>query len=341
MAGVAQKQRVTQEREELARRQAGSSSGGTSSSGKASHSVKSAVSASVKSGSSKMSNCGGYDGNRDPDAPGPVPTRNPNTTRPQVSESMSKNIDLGQVAWSRISGRDIPSALPPRPAPSTLGSSCKITLNTFDVLQMPHKKVYQFEVLVGSGAEKRGLIQKVWDSKAVSSALGGGWVFDGNRLAWSMKPLDRELRITVDLDAEQGRKPNPNKPNIHRIVIRQTNEVGFQALAGFLEGKSDFDTNCLEAINVLDHLVRETPRLKYTAIKRLFFGSPSNSQRQVLTPGIVSCIIPKLHGLSDAKEMYLADNPSRKQSRELTPRLALPTRLVVLVCPSTSTSSIL
>lgn len=95
MAGAA-KQRAAIEREEHFRRQAGSSSGATSSSGKASQSIKSHVSASAKSvGTSKSekSHHGGYDGNRDPDAPGPVPTRNPNTTRPQVSESMSKNTE--------------------------------------------------------------------------------------------------------------------------------------------------------------------------------------------------------------------------------------------------------
>lgn len=102
-----------------------------------------------------------------------------------------------------------------------------------------------------------------------------------------MKPIDREMRITVDLDAEKGRKPR-DKPDVHRCIVRQTNEVGFQTLVSYLQGKCDFDTNCLEAINVLDHLVRETPRLKYTAIKRSFFGSPSNSERFVLSPGIVS-----------------------------------------------------
>lgn len=76
MAGAA-KQRANQEREQHAPRQ-GSSSGGTSSSGKDSRSVKSITSV-PKSSISR----GGYDGNRDPDAPGPLPTRNPNTTRPQ------------------------------------------------------------------------------------------------------------------------------------------------------------------------------------------------------------------------------------------------------------------
>lgn len=115
---------------------------------------------------------------------------------------------------------------------------------------------------MNAGAEKRGLVKKVWESRAVSAALGSGWVFDGNRLAWSMKPIERELRITVDLDAEHNRAPRQGKSNTHRIIIRQTNEVGFQTLQSYLKGECDFDTNCLEAINVLDHLVRETPRMK-------------------------------------------------------------------------------
>lgn len=72
--------------------------------------------------------------------------------------------------------------MPARLPPSTLGLACKITLNTFDVTQMPTSKVYQFEVLIDSGAEKRGVIRKVWDSKAVKSALGSGFLFDGE---WS------------------------------------------------------------------------------------------------------------------------------------------------------------
>lgn len=99
-----------------------------------------------------------------------------------------------------------------------------------------------------------------------------------------MKSIDRELRISVDLDAEHGRQPRPNRPNVHRIIIRQTNEVGFHALQGYLQGKSDFDTNCLEAINVLDHLVRESPKTKYTSIKRSFFAQ--GEQRYSLSPGI-------------------------------------------------------
>lgn len=55
---------------------------------------------------------------------------------------------------------------------------------------------------------------KVWESKAVQKALGGGgFIFDGNKLAWSNRSIDREIRLLVDFDEEKGRTPRPGKSN--------------------------------------------------------------------------------------------------------------------------------
>ncbi|EMC99960.1 hypothetical protein BAUCODRAFT_64185 [Baudoinia panamericana UAMH 10762] len=165
------------------------------------------------------------------------------------------------------------SSTPARPHPSTLGQATKIGLNSFRVTKVPSNAVYQFDVMVNSGNEKRGLIEKIWQSKAVTQALGSGWIFDGNKLAWSMKPIDREIRINIDLDAEQGRQVRPGgKENKHRVMIRQTNHVGFSVLLSYLDKKASFDNTGLEAINFLDHLLREYPRMRFTAIKRNFFA---------------------------------------------------------------------
>lgn len=88
-----------------------------------------------------------------------------------------------------------------------------------------------------------------------------------------MKPTDREKRITIDLDAEEGRTVRPGgKENKHRCIIRQTNEIRFDQLMAHLAGKTDFDNSCLEAINFADHLMRVTPGSKYTSIKRSYFA---------------------------------------------------------------------
>lgn len=221
----------------------GSSSGDTSSSGKALSSARShRDDKSIRSHRSTASRRAGYDGNRDPQD-----ERDPAKSRLMIENA--KNLDLGAVGWGTVHGYDVPS-LPPRPSgPSKLGTPTSIGLNTFHVEAVPSKAVYQFEVNIGSGAEKRGLIKRVWASNAVQQALGKSWIFDGNRLAWSLNPIERETRLIVDLDAEDKVTPRNGKENKHRIAIRQTNRVGFDVLMAYLEGKCTFDNTCLEGMS--------------------------------------------------------------------------------------------
>ena len=72
----------------------------------------------------------------------------------------------------------------------------------------------------------------------------------GNKLAWSMKPISREVRITVDIDKEENRTPRPGKENVHRVVVRQTNRVRMDMLIAYLEGKMQFDNSHLEVCRV-------------------------------------------------------------------------------------------
>lgn len=58
---------------------------------------------------------------------------------------------------------------PARPAqPNNTGREVNIKLNTFHVQNFPTKPVYQYDVIVGNGNEKRKLIQKAWTSDMVS-----------------------------------------------------------------------------------------------------------------------------------------------------------------------------
>jgi len=123
----------------------------------------------------------------------------------------------------------------------------------------------------------------MWESQKVKKELGQGWVFDGNALAWSAANHDKEFRIDVDLNEEEGRTGNSDA-NKKRVVVRKTKAVNFAALRAWLDKKASFIIPVMEAINFLDHLMRETPNKNLIAIKRNFFNP--NEQRYDLGGGI-------------------------------------------------------
>lgn len=190
---------------------------------------------------------------------------------PRPMPPINKNLDLGMMGWNAARGYDKVRNMPLRPAPSTIGQPIKVALNTFNVINFPSKPVYQYEVMVGKGDEKRGLIKAVWESRAVKQALGDDFIFDGDRMAWGTKSIDREVRIQVDLDQEPGKTAKPGKSNVHRFAMRGTGPVKFDVLRHYLGRKCDFDNDVLSAINFLDHLLRDGPSKRLTSIKRNFF----------------------------------------------------------------------
>lgn len=89
----------------------------------------------------------------------------------------------------------------------------------------------------------------------------------------SGKRLQRDdTRITVDLDAEEGRPTKEGaRGNKHTVHLRFTRQVDFSGLSSFLMGQAAWSTECIDTINFLDHLMREFPSQQYTQIKKSFF----------------------------------------------------------------------
>lgn len=99
------------------------------------------------------------------------------------------------------------------------------------------------------------------------------WVWDGNKLAWSGKKLDREdFRISMDLDAEEGRPTREGaRGNKHTLHLRWTRQVDFIHMQAFLNGQASWSNDCIDTINFMDHVMREWPSQQYTQIKKSFF----------------------------------------------------------------------
>ncbi|PQE04484.1 piwi domain-containing protein [Rutstroemia sp. NJR-2017a BVV2] len=178
---------------------------------------------------------------------------------------------------------DVPqsSILPDRPGYNTQGKAVKLRVNQFKVVQAPMNDVYQYDIHIGNGAENRGLVKKVWMSRAVQGELnkhGKFWLWDGNKIAWNKLPLARgELRIMVDLDEEDNR-PMERRNDDRKIycTIKQSAVIRMAALHAYLNKQMGFDNTVLCAINFMDHLLRQYPSEMYTAQKRSFFTRGSS-----------------------------------------------------------------
>ncbi|KAM5430707.1 Protein argonaute [Microsporum canis] len=175
-----------------------------------------------------------------------------------------------------------PVPLAPRPGFNTTGKEIALSTNFYPILDYPKKNVHQYDVMIGNGAEKRVVMQKVWDSKARKSKLSRDFIFDGSKLAWSLTKLDRDINIVVDLDAEQGRSGSKNS-NAFRLVVRYTKTIALATLATAIRGDISKDketTQCL--IQVLE--LRDPQQLIYNCKpeKDAFGGKKGSKKFQLL-----------------------------------------------------------
>ncbi|KAM3550059.1 hypothetical protein MY1884_008443 [Beauveria asiatica] len=163
---------------------------------------------------------------------------------------------------------------------NTEGSPAIVEVNQYRMTKFDFsKKIYQYDVALSPDPDKKTVIlKKIWEHPAFKTALQkynyDMWICDGNKLAWSPSLVDRgELRFTVNLD--EGRVPPQQKPtrsnNVFHVTLRKTTEVQMAALKGYLEQRVQFNNAVSEALNFVDHLIRQWPSQNLLAIKRNFY----------------------------------------------------------------------
>jgi eukaryotic translation initiation factor 2C len=182
----------------------------------------------------------------------------------------------------------VPTDFKQRPGYNSSGKAIQLSVNAVPVTQFPRANVYQYDVIIGSGAEKRIVQQKVWQSKARREKTGPGMIYDGNRLAWSLTQLN-EVRVQVDLDVEEGRPSRDGGKNQFRVRITPAKKMDISVLQAFLDGRVPMGANILESISFLDHLLREGPsnNSEFTAVRRSFFAR--NGERADLGGAVEVC----------------------------------------------------
>ncbi|KAH1338083.1 hypothetical protein KXX67_000930 [Aspergillus fumigatus] len=171
-----------------------------------------------------------------------------------------------------------------RPNHNQTGKEIEVLMNAYPITKFPTRNVYQYDVQIGNGVEKNAVIKKVWNCNARKAALKQ-IVFDGQKLAWSMNNYPTGLNVVVDLDMEQGR-PAGKASNTFRLTVRPTKTVNLAVLNSWLTGRTSMSEAVLEALNFLDHVLREHPSGKFLAIRRSFFDP--NGENQDLGNGVLA-----------------------------------------------------
>lgn len=121
---------------------------------------------------------------------------------PDIPVGMPDKPFLNTISDTNPFRDQMPSASMHREGFGKAGKPAKIQVNSHLVKSWPERPVYQYDVshsvcpargilltchakvLIGSGAEKRGLIKNLWESKAIKAAIGKGFIFDGNKIGW-------------------------------------------------------------------------------------------------------------------------------------------------------------
>ena len=88
----------------------------------------------------------------------------------------------------------------------------------------------------------------------------------------------KEIRVTIDLDADKGKTRRPDGPkNQWLLLIKPTGTIRLAALRGYLKGQSSWDNSVLECMSFLDHVLRQGPSERMKLIKRTFFNNASET----------------------------------------------------------------
>lgn len=178
----------------------------------------------------------------------------------------------------------MPTVYTRRPGFNTTGQKVNLNLNAYGVLQYPTATVYQYDVSFPNCGDKRALQRKVWNSKARKDVTGPAMIWDGHKLAWSLKKHD-EIRLLVDLNQEEGR-PAGGPNNTFRLQIRPTRVLDIGLIKQYIEGRVQYSKLIGEALSFFDHLLREGPSSNpnFIPVKRSFFKR--DAQRADLGGGI-------------------------------------------------------
>ncbi|KAG7445462.1 argonaute-like protein [Guyanagaster necrorhizus] len=167
-----------------------------------------------------------------------------------------------QVIPALNSGDHITTVGVKRSAFGATGRLVKIKINAFPTT-VPECTIYQYDVV--SSDKMTEIAPEVFNPRAV---------YDGRKIAFTVKRLDVDEKGSVEFKIPYGNKPsgpNSTPPRVFKIKLTEASVVNPQVLKRFIEGNQSLENSVLTAITALNVVVRMEPSLNHPFNIRSFF----------------------------------------------------------------------
>ncbi|KAJ5634197.1 hypothetical protein N7528_002039 [Penicillium herquei] len=163
-----------------------------------------------------------------------------------------------------------------RPGYNTSGKEIEVAMNTWPITSFPTKPVYQYEVVVLSGpgneADRR-VLRRSFNCDARKKQLPDA-IYDGAKTAWSLVCVEKGIHEKFEYKGGSTRQSG-SQGNVHReilmISILPRRKIYLGVIDHWLQNKRPLDSTVIEALNFLDHLLRDWPTTEFVAHKRAYF----------------------------------------------------------------------
>ncbi|KAJ5386331.1 hypothetical protein N7509_008872 [Penicillium cosmopolitanum] len=182
--------------------------------------------------------------------------------------------------------------LPPRQPLNKSGKEVEVVMNAYPIIKFPTKPIFQYEVnaMLGKWKESAGpddppekgqymeqdseILRKVFYRSKVRMERLPDAIYDGKHIAWSLTALDRQLRDKF-VYPSGWRRPVGSRADVHGeeicLIMSVRRKIFLGTINEWLERKRSLDETVMEALNFLDHLIRDYPAQEFTALKRSYF----------------------------------------------------------------------
>lgn len=186
-----------------------------------------------------------------------------------VIQESAKRSEMPWHAFSTLNDTEI-TGVPERTNLSSIGQKIHVKLNMWKINMNLSKNVeiYQYDVKLMDQSRApitmRKMLQRAWEGPTVQSKLKqeGRFLYDGNAIAFGLTKEAGGIRIPLDLNVEEGRKPSaPGSKNHVFFEMSYTRSLKTDNLRDMLQGTDHGGKaiNWGEILNALEHVLHQQP----------------------------------------------------------------------------------